>query len=72
MKMNEFIARLKQQPRLVDKLEYPTRLQKATSQPATQSAMQANINEQVRQLAQQLANQIVAEQRLRRKYCSKW
>jgi hypothetical protein len=61
MKMNEFIARLKQQPRL-GQANTP-RGAETTSQPATQSQQsQANINEQVRQLAQQLANQIVAEQ----------
>jgi hypothetical protein len=59
MKMNEFITKLKQQPRIggVPRL--------ATTNIATQaaSALQpaAAVNDQVRQLATQLANQIVAE-----------
>jgi hypothetical protein len=57
MKMNEFIARLKQQPRIggVPRINVPAA---ATTTPRTDST----INEQVRQLATQLANQIVAEQ----------
>ena len=60
MKMNEFIARLKQQPRLGQ--ANTSRGAEPTSQPATQSQQSSQtIQEQVRQLAQQLANQIVAE-----------
>ena len=60
MKMNEFITRLKQQPRL-GQANTP-RGAEPTSQPATQSQQSSQtIQEQVRQLAQQLANQIVAE-----------
>ena len=60
MKMNEFIARLKQQPRLGQ--ANTSRGAEPTSQPATQSQQSSQtINEQVRQLATQLANQIVAE-----------
>ncbi len=60
MKMNEFITRLKQQPRL-GQANTP-RGAEPTSQPATQSQQSSQtINEQVRLLAQQLANQIVAE-----------
>ena len=59
MKMNEFIARLKQQPRIggVPRINVPAAAA-ATTTPRTDST----INEQVRQLATQLANQIVAEQ----------
>jgi len=55
MKMNEFIARLKQQPRIGGVPLRPT-------QAANQTIAAAGVvNDQVRQLAQQLANQIVAE-----------
>ena len=47
MKMNEFITRLKQQPRIGGVPRIPAG---------------GVVTEQVRQLAQQLANQIVAEQ----------
>ena len=59
MKMNEFIARLKQQPRIGG---VPT-LRDTRQQLPTEPAPQASqiINEQVQQLAQQLANQMVAE-----------
>ena len=59
MKMNEFIARLKQQPRIggVPRINVPA-AEAVTTTPRTDST----INEQVRQLATQLANQIVAEQ----------
>ena len=63
MKMNEFIARLKQQPRIGG---VPPREQQTIRrlQNENQALTTANngVNEQVRQLAQQLANQIVAEQ----------
>ena len=52
MKMNEFIARLKQQPRIggVPRINVPAAAA-ATTTPRTDST----INEQVRQLATQLA-----------------
>ena len=65
MKMNDFITRLKQQPRIggVPRINVPgvTPVAAATT-PRTTAAADSTINDQVRQLAQQLANQIVAEQ----------
>ena len=66
MKMNEFIAQLKQQPRLAqlppggkssENFSAP-----ATPTPPAPQQQQQTIQEQVRLLAQQLANQMVAEQ----------
>ena len=59
MKMNEFIARLKQQPRIGQ--ASAGKNTETQQSPATQTPSQQTINEQVRQLATQLANQIVAE-----------
>ena len=67
MKMNEFIARLKQQPRIggvPPRQQVPANQTIQRLQNENQALTTANngVNEQVRQLAQQLANQIVAEQ----------
>ena len=59
MKMNEFIARLKQQPRIGQ--ASAGKNTETQQSPAPQTPSQQTINEQVRQLATQLANQIVAE-----------
>ena len=63
MKMNEFIARLKQQPRIggVPPREQQT-IRQLQNENQTLTTANNGVNEQVRQLAQQLANQIVAEQ----------
>ena len=63
MKMNEFIARLKQQPRIggVPLRRNDISLPQSAPQ-QTSAGTDSTINDQVRQLAQQLANQIVAEQ----------
>jgi hypothetical protein len=63
MKMNEFIARLKQQPRIggVPLREQQT-IRQLQNENQTLTTANNGVNEQVRQLAQQLANQIVAEQ----------
>jgi hypothetical protein len=66
MKMNEFIARLKQQPRIggVPRrpiLPTPAEVQRLQTENQTLSTANNGVNEQVRQLAEQLANQIVAE-----------
>jgi len=53
MKMNEFITRLKQQPRIGGVPRLPATNAAAAAAPV--------VNDQVRQLAQQLANQMVAE-----------
>jgi hypothetical protein len=66
MKMNEFIARLKQQPRIGGVPSIQNTRQQLSPAPqqtsATTAGTDSTINDQVRQLAQQLANQIVAEQ----------
>ena len=67
MKMNEFIARLKQQPRiggvpLRPQLGNNQTIQRLQDENQVLSTANNGVNEQVRQLAQQLANQIVAEQ----------
>jgi hypothetical protein len=67
MKMNEFIARLKQQPRIGGVPIRPTQatnqtIQRLQNENQVLSTANNGVNEQVRQLAQQLANQIVAEQ----------
>jgi hypothetical protein len=68
MKMNEFIARLKQQPRIGG---VPPRqpvpvinqtIQRLQNENQALTSANNGVNEQVRLLAQQLANQIVAEQ----------
>jgi len=61
--MNEFIARLKQQPRIggVPLREQQT-IRQLQNENQTLTTANNGVNEQVRQLAQQLANQIVAEQ----------
>ena len=63
MKMNEFIARLKQQPRIGGVPPLRDLRQQLPPQSTPQSTPQSSqvINEQVQQLAQQLANQMVAE-----------
>jgi hypothetical protein len=70
MKMNEFIARLKQQPRIggvpprnIRQVLPPSAAEVQRLQTENQTLSTANngVNEQVRQLAEQLANQIVAE-----------
>jgi hypothetical protein len=64
MKMNNFIARLKQQPRIggVPNLaNVGTQVTQAVQAATTPAASTQIINEQVQQLAQQLANQMVAE-----------
>ena len=63
MKMNEFIARLKQQPRIggVPPREQQT-IRRLQDENQVLTTANNGVNEQVRQLAQQLANQIVAEQ----------
>ena len=58
MKMNEFIARLKQQPRIGG---VPLRPVSISSLPTSTPAAVAIATTQVQQLAQQLANQMVAE-----------
>lgn len=60
MKMNEFIARLKQQPRL-GATAAGKNTETQTPLPPPPAAPTQIINEQVRQLATQLANQMVAE-----------
>ena len=59
MKMNDFIARLKQQPRIGGVPLVPRREDRSPLVP--QPTAQAAATEQVQQLAQQLANQMVAE-----------
>ncbi len=62
MKMNDFIARLKQQPRLGQALsEAGKQSSTGPTSPAVPSQQTAIITDQVQQLAQQLANQMVAE-----------
>jgi hypothetical protein len=67
MKMNEFIARLKQQPRIggvpprSQRLPSSAEVQRLQTENQTLSTANNGVNEQVRQLAEQLANQIVAE-----------
>jgi hypothetical protein len=66
MKMNEFIAKLKQQPRIGGvprtTLTAGTAVTQAVQNATTTTAATTQvINEQVQQLAQQLANQMVAE-----------
>ena len=63
MKMNEFIARLKQQPRIggVPPREQQT-IRRLQDENQVLTTANNGVNEQVRLLAQQLANQIVAEQ----------
>jgi hypothetical protein len=58
MKMNDFIARLKQQPRIGG---FPPRLEDRSPIVPQQTAAQAAVTEQVQQLAQRLANNMVAE-----------
>jgi len=63
MKMNKFIAHLKQQPRLAQMLPGGKASENFSAPPPPpQQQQQQTINEQVRLLAQQLANQMVAEQ----------
>lgn len=69
MKMNEFIAQLKQQPRLAAQMSPGGKTSENFSAPATPTPplpqtfqQQQTLNDQVRLLAQQLANQIIAEQ----------
>jgi len=67
MKMNEFIAQLKQQPRIGGVPIRPTQaanqsIQRLQNENQALTAVNNGVNEQVRLLAQQLANQIVAEQ----------
>ena len=59
MKMNDFIARLKQQPRIGGVPLVPRRADRSPLVP--QPPAQAAATDQVQQLAQQLANQMVAE-----------
>jgi hypothetical protein len=62
MKMNEFITRLKQQPRIGGVPRIPvTNVAAQVTQAVQQAAATPAVNEQVQQLAQQLANQIIAE-----------
>ena len=64
MKMNDFIARLKQQPRLgqaSSPVPKDSNTNSGAGSPAVPSPQTAIINEQVQQLATQLANQMVAE-----------
>lgn len=66
MKMNEFIARLKQQPRIGGVPIRPTQaanqtIQRLQNENQVLATANNGVNDQVRQLAQQLANQIVAE-----------
>jgi len=68
MKMNEFITRLKQQPRIggvprgLQDLRTQQTIQRLQNENQVLTTANNGVNDQVRQLAQQLANQIVAEQ----------
>jgi len=68
MKMNEFITRLKQQPRIgvvprrPPSLAATQTIQQLQNENQVLTTANNGVNDQVRQLAQQLANQIVAEQ----------
>jgi len=67
MKMNEFITRLKQQPRIggvprgLQDLRTQQTIQRLQNENQVLTTANNGVNDQVRQLAQQLANQIVAE-----------
>lgn len=61
MKMNEFITRLKQQPRIGGVPAGLQTIQRLQNENQVLSSANNGVNEQVRQLAQQLANQMVAE-----------
>ena len=64
MKMNEFITRLKQQPRIggvPPRLVQNQQLQQLQQENQILTTANNGVNEQVRLLAEQLANQIVAE-----------